>query len=76
MLVSVQGRMAERFGPLGVSSVVLTHLDEAVGLGVILNAIDKLQWGLSYVTNGERVPNNIEEACAERMATLISPLAS
>jgi len=74
MLPSVQARMAKRFGPLGVSRVVLTHLDEAVGLGVILNAIEKLEWGLSYVTNGETVPNHIEEACAEHMAALIFPL--
>ncbi|MFQ5807128.1 MAG: hypothetical protein ACE5I3_11830 [Phycisphaerae bacterium] len=73
MVPSVQMRMAQRFAELGVSQVVLTHLDEAVGLGVILNAIEKLEWGLSYVTNGESVPNHIEEACAERMAALIFP---
>lgn len=71
---SVQTRMAKWFGPLGVSRVVLTHLDEAVGLGVILNALERLRWGLSYVTDGESVPNNIEEACASRMAALFFPL--
>ena len=70
---SVQERTARRFGPLGVSNVILTHLDEAVGLGVILNTIEKLEWKLSYVTTGERVPNHIEEACAERMAALVFP---
>ena len=70
MATAVQTRMAERFGPLGVSRVVLTQLDEAVGLGVVLNTIDTLQWGLSYLTTGEAVPNNIEEACAERIAAL------
>lgn len=73
MMPSVQQRMARRFGPLGVSGVILTHLDEAVGLGVILNALDRLEWGLSYVTTGERIPNHIEEACADRMAALILP---
>ena len=65
--------MARRFGPLGVSRVALTRLDETVGLGVVLNAIAKLKWGLSYVTYGESVPNNIQEACPERMARLIFP---
>ncbi len=74
MTSRVQARMAQRFGPLGVSRVVLTHLDEAVGLGVILNTIERLEWGLSYLADGESVPNNIEEACAERMAALIFPL--
>jgi flagellar biosynthesis GTPase FlhF len=73
MMPRIQARVAKRFGRLGVSGVVLTHLDEAVGLGVILNTIEKLEWGLSYVTDGEIVPNHIEEACAERMAALIFP---
>ena len=73
MTVGTQSRMAERFGPLGVSKVVYTHLDEAAGLGVILNAIERLSWGISYITDGETVPNHIEEACAERLATLILP---
>ncbi len=73
MLPSVQARMAKRFSPLGVSRVALTHLDEAVGLGVLLNAVDKLKWGLSYLTDGESIPNNIQEACPERLARLIFP---
>jgi flagellar biosynthesis protein FlhF len=73
MIPSVQVRLARRFEPLGVSRVALTHLDEAVGLGVVLNAIDQLKWGLSYLTDGESVPNNIQEACPERMARLIFP---
>jgi flagellar biosynthesis protein FlhF len=72
MVPSVQARMARRFGRLGVSRVVLTHLDDAVGLGVVLNAIEKLEWGLSYLTDGESVPNNIHEACSQRMARLLS----
>lgn len=73
MTASIQARMGQRFGPLGVSRVVLTHLDEAIGLGVVLNAIEKLEWGLSYVSTGESVPNNLEEACPERVAELIFP---
>jgi len=73
MTASIQARMGQRFGPLGVSRVVLTHLDEAIGLGVVLNAIEKLEWGLSYVSTGESVPNNLEEACPERVAQLIFP---
>lgn len=71
LVPTVQARLAERFAPLGVSRVVLTHLDEAVGLGVILNTIERLQWGLSYVTDGETVPNSIHEACPRKLAELI-----
>lgn len=73
MTAAAQRRMAERFGPLGVSKVVYTHLDEAAGLGVLLNAVEKLAWGISYITDGETVPNHIEEACAERLAGIIFP---
>lgn len=73
MVAGVQARVAKRFGPLGVSRVVLTHLDETVGLGVVLNAIEKLEWGLSYVTDGETIPNHLTEACPDRLAELVLP---
>jgi flagellar biosynthesis protein FlhF len=73
MHAAVQTRVAERFKPLGVSRVVLTHLDEAVGLGVLLNAIGRLEWGLSYLSDGETVPNHLSEACPVRVADLAFP---
>ena len=75
-LPAVQQRAAKRFGPLGVTSLVLTRLDEAAGLGVILNTIERLEWGLSYVTDGEKVPNNIDRACAERVASVLFPISN
>ncbi|MBU0639913.1 MAG: AAA family ATPase [Planctomycetes bacterium] len=70
---SAQLRIAQSFAPLDVSRVVMTRLDDTVGLGVILNALDRLKWQLSYVTSGQKVPNDIEEACGQRMAELIFP---
>jgi flagellar biosynthesis protein FlhF len=69
----VQQRVAELFAPLGVSRVVLTRLDETVGLGVILTAITKTSWALSYVTDGQNVPKNIQQACGRSIAELILP---
>jgi flagellar biosynthesis protein FlhF len=69
----VQQRTAEFLGPLGVSRVVLTRLDEAVGLGVVLTAVAKMGWALSYLTDGQNVPQNIQEACGRRVAELILP---
>jgi flagellar biosynthesis protein FlhF len=71
---SAQQRAAQLFAPLGVSRVVLTRLDEIVGLGVILTAAQRLKWGLSYTTDGQNVPKNIHEACGRRMAELILPV--
>lgn len=65
---SAQERIAATFAPLRVTHVALTRLDEALGLGVVLNALQKLQWRLSYLTCGQNVPNDIEAASAENIA--------
>ena len=69
----VARRFAVMFTPLGFSRVVLTHLDDAVGFGVVLNTLDNLHCTLSYVSGGQRVPNDLEEACGARLAELICP---
>lgn len=71
LLPSVQARTAESFAPLGIDRVVLTRLDDAVGLGVILNAVKRLNLRLSYLTHGDSVPDDIEEACGRRVAELL-----
>lgn len=67
----VQERAAALFAPLGAARVVLTHLDDAVGFGVVLSALQHIGLSLSYVSVGQRVPNDLEEACSERLAWLI-----
>lgn len=73
MTEAVQSRTAAAFAPLGVSRVVLTHLDDALGLGVIVNTVARLNWRLSYVCNGQNVPRDIEEACGRRLAAVVFP---
>lgn len=51
--------------------LLLTHLDETVGIGVVLCAVDTLHLGLSYLSNGQNVPNDIEEVCRSRIAQLL-----
>ncbi len=70
----VQSRYARGMAPLGVSRVVLTRLDEVVGLGVVLNVVRRLNLGISYLTNGQNVPNDIEEPCGGRLAEILLPL--
>ncbi|MFH1745733.1 MAG: AAA family ATPase [Planctomycetota bacterium] len=71
---SAQVRIANVFAPLKPTRVVLTRLDEAVGFGVVLNAMDKLDGSLSYLTAGQNIPHDIEEACSRRVAELILPM--
>ena len=68
---AVQTRHARFFAPLGVSRLLLTRLDEALGFGVVLNVVERLNCRLSYWTTGQRVPSDIEEACGERVAELV-----
>jgi flagellar biosynthesis protein FlhF len=61
----------ERFRPLGVTQLIFTKVDEAVGLGVILNTLKRVNLRVSYLTNGQSVPDDIEVASAGRLAKLI-----
>lgn len=63
--------VAERFAVLDVDRVVFTKLDEAVGLGVLLNVASRLKWRLSYLTTGQEVPHDIEVGRRRRVAELI-----
>lgn len=63
--------VAEKFSALGVDRVVFTKLDEALGLGVILNVIRRLNLRLSYLTTGQDVPDDIEVGHCRRIAELI-----
>lgn len=61
----------ERFRPLGVTQLIFTKVDEAVGLGVILNTLKRVNMQVSYLTNGQAVPDDIQVASNSRLAKLI-----
>ena len=62
---------AERFGAVGPTALVLTKLDEATSLGNVLPLLRSSQLPLSYLTNGQNVPDDIETADAGRLAGMI-----
>ncbi|MGE3180163.1 MAG: flagellar biosynthesis protein FlhF [Phycisphaerae bacterium] len=70
----VRDRTAALFAPLGVSRVVLTHVDDALGFGVVANAMATLRWKLAYVCSGQNVPSDFQSACGEEVAHLIFPV--
>ena len=61
----------ERFGEIGIDRVIFTKLDEAIGFGVILPCLQKANAGLSYLTTGQDVPDDIEVGEGRRLAGLI-----
>ncbi len=55
-------RITERFDRVGVTSLILTKLDEATGLGNLVQLLRRCRLPLSYVTNGQNVPDDIAAA--------------
>ncbi len=62
---------ARRFRDVGTTSIIFTKLDEAGGLGNLLPVLRDSGLPLSYLTNGQNVPDDIEVATAERFTDLI-----
>ena len=61
----------EHFSTFHFDKLILSKLDEAVNFGIVLSVIAKVDKGLSYVTTGQDVPDDIEVGQAERLAQLI-----
>jgi len=62
---------AERFAAVGSTALILTKLDEAAGLGNLLPVLRTSHLPLSYLTNGQNVPDDIETATSARLARLV-----
>ena len=62
---------AERFATVGTTALILTKLDEAPSLGHALPLLRGSRLPLSYLTNGQNVPDDIETADAKRLAGLV-----
>jgi len=62
---------ASRFDTVKYDNIIFTKLDEATGLGAIYDVIDEVGKPVSYLTVGQNVPNDIEDANPERIARLI-----
>ena len=56
---------------MGTTSLVLTKLDEATGLGNVLPLLRECKLPLSYVTDGQNVPDDIEPANQRRLARMV-----
>jgi len=62
---------AKKFASANVTSLLLTKLDEAAGLGAMLSVAQKVAFPISYLTTGQDVPDDIEPARAGRISRLI-----
>jgi len=72
------GAIAEtvaRFSTAKVSSVLLTKVDEAASLGGILSVLARTELPISYVSEGQRVPEDLRPARALELVSSAVQLA-
>ncbi|QDU55332.1 flagellar biosynthesis protein FlhF [Aeoliella mucimassa] len=62
---------AERFSMVGATSLLLTKLDEATSLGHLLALLRQCPLPISYLTNGQNVPDDIAIATCDGLASEI-----
>ena len=65
----------ERFKPVKPASCVLTKTDEAASLGGALSALIRARLPISYVSDGQRVPEDLRPARALELVTQAIRLA-
>jgi flagellar biosynthesis protein FlhF len=66
---------AARFGALRTAHCVLTKIDEATSLGGVLSAVAKARLPVSWLCQGPRVPEDIEQARAHQLVARSVKLA-
>lgn len=62
---------AEKFASAGTTGIVVTKLDEATALGNLLSVRRVSNLPISYVTDGQNVPDDIQVANPRKVAELI-----
>ena len=68
---SDMGEILRQFEPFGYRAVVLTKLDETIRLGNAISVLSERRKALSYLTTGQRVPQDIERATIPRLLTYL-----
>jgi flagellar biosynthesis protein FlhF len=59
------------FSPCGYNKLIFTKTDETTTLGSILNVVDKVKLPVTYITNGQNVPDDIVPMDTSSLAKLI-----
>jgi flagellar biosynthesis protein FlhF len=62
---------AERFADVGTTSLLMTKLDEAHSLGHLVSVVRSVPLSVSYLTDGQNVPDDIQVARSGAMANML-----
>jgi flagellar biosynthesis protein FlhF len=65
----------QRFAPIAPSACVLTKLDESASLGGVLSAVVRTQLPIAYVSDGQRVAEDLHPARGHRLVARAVQLA-
>jgi flagellar biosynthesis protein FlhF len=71
MRATDMARTAERFNVFGYSKLIFTNLDQTATYGPILTQAIRSRKPISFLTNGQQVPEDIEPATKARMIDLL-----
>lgn len=63
--------IANRFSVFKPTGLAVTKLDESSLFGAVFNVANRAKLPLTYFTTGQRVPEDLEDASRERVASLI-----
>jgi flagellar biosynthesis protein FlhF len=66
-------RVCDRFKPFGIAKLLFTKVDETEGTGAILNAAVRTGKPVSFLTNGQQVPEDLEPATSRRLTEVTLP---
>lgn len=62
-----------KFSPLSPDSIILTKTDETRQIGRIIELLKKEKLDLSYLTGGQKIPDDIDPADSIKIAKMILP---
>lgn len=63
-------KIIEQFSKIPIEKLIFTKIDETNSIGTMINLMIKYNKGVAYYTNGQEVPEDIEEASVERLLNL------
>jgi flagellar biosynthesis protein FlhF len=63
--------VALRYNIFNYDRVILTKADECISVGFLWEVLDRIGKPVSYITNGQNVPYDIEEANPQKIAKMI-----
>lgn len=63
--------IANRFSGLGFHRVILTKVDETISFGALVSSLISIGRPISFVTDGQNVPDDIVASDPERLADLV-----